>query len=122
MTVVWGILKFVGMSLLLAAGSFLIFGFLREYVFSKIKVNKWIILCLAILCMVMPAIFKIGYNGILGRFVFPVIYVILFLWFIESTGFFNKVGDTANARQNQKRKEQDVIRPKAKPNRVKKNK
>lgn len=122
MTVVWGILKFVGTSLLLAAGSFLIFGFLREFVFSKLKVNKWIILILTIICMVMPGLIGIGYDSFWGRFVFPVIYVVLFLWFIESTGFFNRIGKKASANQNKKSKDQDVIRPKAKPNRVKKNK
>lgn len=78
----------------------------RKYVFSKVRVNKWIILAITIVLFILPYILKIQ-NGWL-TWLFIIITVWFFLWFMEiqSTG-------------GPKAEKKIVIRPKAKPNRVK---
>lgn len=113
------ILMFFLSTLLFALIGFFVFAILRQYVFPKIKVNKWIILAMNAAILIIPAVFKISMNGILGRVVFPTIYVIFFLWFLDAAGFFNSMENKGKAYSNKKRRDNDIIKPKAKPNRVK---
>lgn len=83
----------------------------RKYVFSKVRINKYIPLGIAIATFVlqifMPAI--IGENIWWVSFLLTILTVTFFLWFmdIQATG-------------GPKKKEKQIeIRPKAKPNRVK---
>lgn len=101
------ILYFVG--LLAITFGILVLG--RKYVFSKVKVNKYILLGISIVLFVLqiflPAI--LGKNVLWLSMLLTIITVIFFLWFMDvvSTG-------------GPKRKEKQIqIRPKAKPNRVK---
>ena len=79
----------------------------RKYVFSKARVNKWIILSIAIVLFVAQFFMKI--QNMWLNTIFSLVVVWFFLWFmdIQSTG-------------GPKKKEKKIeIRPKAKPNRVK---
>lgn len=79
----------------------------RKYVFSKVRVNKWIILSITIVLFL--AQFFINTKNMWLSMVFTLVVVWFFLWFmdIQSTG-------------GPKKKEKKIeIRPKAKPNRVK---
>lgn len=83
----------------------------REYVFSKVRINKYIPLGIAIVTLFlqvfMPVI--IGENIWWISFLLTILTVTFFLWFmdIQATG-------------GPKMKEKQIeIRPKAKPNRVK---
>ncbi|CAM2944012.1 hypothetical protein HAHI6034_09165 [Hathewaya histolytica] len=106
-------------TLLFAAIGFVIFAFLREFVFSKVKVNKWIILSITILIVVLTSYFGVSGKSILGRYILPTIYVIFFLWFLDTSGLFNAVESKGKTYEQNKNRKKDVIRPKAKPNRVK---
>lgn len=83
----------------------------RKYVFSKVRINKYIPLSIAIVTLFlqgfMPVI--IGENIWWVSFLLTILTVTFFLWFmdIQATG-------------GPKKKEKQIeIRPKAKPNRVK---
>jgi hypothetical protein len=89
----------------------LIFNVFKIYVLSKININKWIVLLAAVVVFFIPAF--LGYN-LQGPVAFlqSGVFMFLFLWFMELSGF--------NKRREKKNK--IVIKPKAKPNRVNKNK
>ena len=83
----------------------------RKYVFSKVRINKYIPLGISIVTLIlqgfMPAI--LGENIWWVSFLLTILTVTFFLWFmdIQATG-------------GPKKKEKKIeIRPKAKPNRVK---
>lgn len=83
----------------------------RKYVFSKVKVNKYVPLGISIavfiLQIAMPSI--LGENNMWISTILSIVTVTFFIWFMEimSTG-------------GPKKKEKQIeIRPKAKPNRVK---
>ncbi|QAA33855.1 hypothetical protein [Clostridium manihotivorum] len=84
-----------------------VFNLLKIFVLSKLKVNKWIVLALAIIAFVLPIVLRIQGNIVTP--VFSGIFVILLLWFI----------DLQQGRIKKKDEKKVNIRPKAKPNRVK---
>jgi|SRR3712207_3482396 len=91
-----------------------LYNILKIYVLSKYKPNKWIIFALAFAILTFPSVIKPGFNSTPAGMVVSGVFVILFLWFFD---LFN--ADKVEMKKNGK----DVkIRPKAKPNRVKKNK
>ena len=97
---------------------------LSKFVLNKIKINKWIIFVLAIMVFLLPPFLFPNLPKIVLNFVFPGIFVILFLWFVDTAGWlkrFDKPKETNNYYKNSGKKKKDdiVIRPKAKPNRVK---
>lgn len=83
----------------------------RKYVFSKVRINKYIPLGIAIVLFIlqifMPAI--LGKNIVWVSFLLTILTVTFFLWFMD-------VVTTGGPKQKEKKIE---IRPKAKPNRVK---
>ena len=83
----------------------------RKYVFSKVRINKYIPLGIArvlfILQIFMPAI--LGKNIVWVSFLLTILTVTFFLWFMD-------IVTTGGPKQKEKKIE---IRPKAKPNRVK---
>ena len=83
----------------------------RKYVFSKVRINKFIPLgisiVLFILQMFMPLI--VGENIMWVSFMLTILTVTFFLWFME-------IQATGGVKKKEKKIE---IRPKAKPNRVK---
>lgn len=83
----------------------------RKYVFSKIRINKFIPLgisiALFVLQMFLPKIMPKGNLWI--SMIFTIVIVTFFLWFLE-------IQTTGGPKKKEKQIE---IRPKAKPNRVK---
>ncbi|MCR1950687.1 hypothetical protein NSA50_06380 [Clostridium sp. DSM 100503] len=85
----------------------LLFTLGKKYVFSKVRINKWIPLAIALVLFL--AQFFIKTNNMWINMGLTLVIVWFFLWFfdIQSTG-------------GPKKKEKKIeIRPKAKPNRVK---
>lgn len=79
----------------------------RKYVFSKVRINKWIPLGISLVLFVLQVIFKTNNIWITMAFALSVVW--FFMWFmdIQATG-------------GPKKKEKKIeIRPKAKPNRAK---
>ncbi|MDB1970140.1 MULTISPECIES: hypothetical protein [Clostridium] len=79
----------------------------KKYVFSKVRINKWIPLAIAAVLLIVQIFFK-SINPWINMGL-SIVIVWFFLWFfdIQSTG-------------GPKKKEKKIeIRPKAKPNRVK---
>lgn len=105
-----------------------IFQLLKKFVLDKIKINKWIVLAIGIIFFMLPPLFIPSMPRIVSNFIFPGLFVIFFLWFLELSGFMKKVEkkaeDTTYKKiSSTKKKKPDIeIRPKAKPNRVKHNK
>lgn len=83
----------------------------RKYVFSKVRINKYIPLGIAIVLFIlqifMPAI--LGKNIVWVSFLLTILTFTFFLWFMD-------IVTTGGPKQKEKKIE---IRPKAKPNRVK---
>lgn len=91
----------------------LIFGgytVLGRYVFNKVRVNKWIILAAAIIIFVIPMFIPMNQWIVL---IISSIAAVLFLWFLDIV---------KNGYPRIKKEKKIVIKPKAKPNRVKHNK
>ena len=82
---------------------------LRKFVFSKLKISKWIPLAIAILLLAGQFLLKIQ-NGLQGV-VFTALTLLFFMWFLD----LNQGGGPVAT----KKQKQIEIRPKAKPNRVK---
>lgn len=97
------ILSFV----ILLALVFVSFTLGRKYVFSKVRINKWIPLSIAVVLFILQVIVKS--QNILVNIGLPVVTVWFFMWFID-------IQSTGGPKQKEKKIE---IRPKAKPNRVK---
>lgn len=82
----------------------------KKFIFSKVHINKWIPLAIAIALFVIQVF--IGQSNIYVSSVFSIFTVLFFLWFMDIT-------QTGGPKRKEK---QITIKPKAKPNRVKKNK
>lgn len=99
-----------------------VYNLLKTYVLSKIKVNKWIVLAAAIVLFIAPVLIWRDMPGYVRNYVLPGIFVVLFLWFMDLSGFIKKrnVSKTnyTTASSKKDNKKDIVIRPKAKPNRV----
>ena len=84
----------------------------RKYVFSKVRINKFIPLAIAIILLViqmfLPNIVSWGSN-IIVVITMTILTVTFFMWFLE-------IQTTGGPKKKEK---EIVIRPKAKPNRVK---
>ncbi|MDT8716343.1 hypothetical protein IAI10_06710 [Clostridium sp. 19966] len=82
------------------------FNLLKLFVLDKLNVNKWIILICTLLVYILGVIFKT--SGFLS-IIHLIVTLILVFWFVDIT-FYNK----------KTKKKEIKIKPKAKPNRVKK--
>lgn len=97
----------------------------KTLVLSKIKANKWIVLISAILVFILssviPVLLKLQLQGTIFQIIFAAIFIFLFLWYLDLAGFNKKYENNNNTYSwNKKNKKNDiVIKPKAKPNRVK---
>lgn len=107
---------------------FIVFTVLKEYVLDRVKINKWIVLVLALVVAFVPGYLGVDATSFLGKYIIPAIYVILFLWFIDLCGLFNWFEKKSNDKERLKNnkyvkqvdKKHDVIKPKAKKNRASK--
>ncbi|EHI98262.1 MULTISPECIES: hypothetical protein [unclassified Clostridium] len=82
----------------------------RKYIFNKVRINKWIPLAIAAAFLIIQIL--IGTTNIYVSTGLSILTVLFFLWYMDiiQTGGPKKKG------------KQITIKPKAKPNRVKKNK
>lgn len=79
----------------------------RKYVFSKVKVNKWILLTVSVVLLILQMFMKIENPWI--TMLITLVIVTAFLWFVD-------IQSNGGPKKQEKK---IVIRPKAKPNRVK---
>jgi len=82
----------------------------KKYIFSTVRINKWIPLSIAIVLFLTQILLGAAHRYITT--VVSVFAVLFFLWFMDIT-------QTGGPKKKEK---QIIIKPKAKPNRVKKNK
>jgi len=104
-----------------------VYNVLKTYVLHKIKINKWIVLVSSLVIFMVPMVMWKDMPIYLANYILPGIFVILFLWFMDLSGFmkkgYNSKSKGSYTTTSKKDKKDDiVIRPKAKPNRVKNNK
>ncbi|NMM62878.1 hypothetical protein HBE96_09220 [Clostridium sp. P21] len=94
---------------------------LKIHILSKFHPNKWIILAIAIIAFFVPNIiasyFKYNLGGSVWQYVQSTIFIVFFLWFVDlrSGAIYRVPGKSAKGKDV-------VIKPKAKPNRVNRNK
>ena len=88
----------------------------------KLKINKWVLLGVAVAIFFVPLIIWPSMPRAVANYVIPGIFVFLVLWFMDMSGFMRRKNtSTSNYDSGKSKKNDVVIRPKAKPNRVKKN-
>jgi hypothetical protein len=106
-----------------------LYNVLKAYVLDKVKVNKWAVLAAAVILFIVPMVIWPNMPTYASNYIIPGIFVVLFLWFMDLSGFMrnrniskqkSKTNITSTNTKKDKKKEV-VIRPKAKPNRVKNN-
>lgn len=102
-----GILMSILYFVVMLAIVFGLYVLVKEYVFNKVRINKYIPLAVAIVLLIvqMFGVIKISWIGIILT---PII-VVSFLWFLD-------IHQTGGARKSEKK---IVIKSKAKPNRAK---
>ena len=83
------------------------FTFGRKYVYSKVRVNKWIPLGIAVVLFLIQMALRS--SNVWVTMVFTIVILWFFMWFMD-------IHNTGGPKQKEKKIE---IRPKAKPNRVK---
>jgi len=102
-----------------------VYNVLKAYVLYKINVNKWVILGLAMVLFVVPMFVWPTMPKYVTNYIIPGAFVFLFLWFMDLSGFMKKknISTTNYTSTNTKKdKKNDVVmRPKVKPNRIKNN-
>lgn len=101
-----------------------VYNFIKPYLLSKVKINKWIVLVIAFLALVLPNIImsSAGINPNSSQFLVWIpsgIFILFFLWFMDLSGFGGKRNNTTSSFGKKGNKKDVVIKPKAKPNRVK---
>lgn len=103
-----------------AFGVLLIYQVLKPFVLDKIKVNKWVILVAAMVEFIVPSVIWPTMPNIFVKYIVPGIFVILFLWFLDLSGYMKRNKQRISNYNRNKDKKNIVIKPKAKPNRAKK--
>jgi hypothetical protein len=121
-------LKLFGQMLLFSVIVLVVYTALKRYVLAKIKINKWIVFAVAVVVLILPNILVSALKLNIQNSIFWVygpssVFIILFLWFVDLSGW-NRRGKssttTSAATFGKKNNKKDVVmRPKAKPNRVK---
>ena len=107
-----------------------IYNVLKIYVLNKVKINKWIVLVASLILFMGPMLIWPTMPKYVANYIVPGIFVILFLWFMDLSGFMKRNSRNSsktktnytNTSTKKDKKDDIVIRPKAKPNRVKNNK
>ena len=67
-----------------------VYNVLKTYVLYKIKINKWIVLGLAMVLFMVPMLIWPNMPKYVANYVIPGIFVFLFLWFMDLSGFIKK--------------------------------
>lgn len=110
-------LSFVLQIIVFAIIILFVYNMLKIYVLSKINPNKWIILAGAIATFFITPVLEVNgikVNGTFWQYIPTGVFAIFFLWFMD---LINNRRYVPKDKRNK-----TVIKPKAKPNRVKNNK
>lgn len=103
MNIFISILTFILMLIVILA----VYVFCKKFIFSKVRINKWIPLSIAMILFIIqlfaPTVNQYVRSGL------SIVSVLFFLWFM----------DIIQSGGPKKKEKEIVIRPKAKPNRVK---
>ena len=83
----------------------------------KRKVNKWIVLVSAFIVFILGMFLQVYIPWSFFKYIPSGIFVILLLWFMDLSGF-----GAGRRYENKIKKDEIIMKPKAKPNRVKNNK
>lgn len=106
MNVLFGILSFLIMLVIV----FALYYVCRKFIFTKVRINKYIPLGIAIVLFILQIFSgKLGISNNYVNIALSVISVLFFLWFMD-------IIQTGGPKKKEKK---IVIKPKAKPNRVK---
>ena len=103
MNILITILTFILMLIVILA----VYAFCKKFVFTKVRINKWIPLSVAIVLFIVQ-LFTPTVNQYV-KYGLSIVSVLFFLWFMD---IFQTGGP-------KKKEKEIVIKPKAKPNRVK---
>ena len=93
------------------------YNIIKKYLLNKIKVNKWIVLGLALLALFIPVVLTfagVNASAPIWQYITSAIFIIFIMWFLDLMGL-----GVNRARNNVSSKNTEFIKPKAKPNRVK---
>jgi len=97
----------------LSIGIFVVYSMANLYFLSKIKINKWIVLVLGLVFLFIGLIVPAYTDNMFLNYLPTGIFVFLFLWYADLSGL-SKIGVP-----KEKPKNTQVIKPKAKPNKLK---
>lgn len=96
-----------------------VYNILRDRVLSKFHPNKWIILVIAVTIFFVPTLvsiyLKFNFAGSIWQYVQTGAFLIFIIWFFDISGLYTTGKKTDNTKNKDFK-----IKPKAKPNRVKK--
>ncbi len=107
------------------------YNLLKRFVLSKIKVkiNKWVIFAIAMVILLLPnilvAVLHVNIqNNALWVYGPSSLFIVLFLWFIDLSGWNRRNSNSSSSSgtgyyDKKGKNDKIVIKPKAKPNRVK---
>ena len=98
-------------------GSVAIYGMLSNAYLSKLNVNKWIILVIVLITLLIPAWVDYLTGSTIAMILSQTFFLISVLWFVDESGLTSKY--TKKLARRRRLKNDVEIRPKAKPNRVK---
>ena len=94
----------------LAIVGLVLYNLFKIYVISKFKINKWFVLAAAIIILIAQFVVNGKYKNDIASYILTAAFVILSLWFMDAMGWGATKPKTNNS---------VVIKPKAKPNRIK---
>lgn len=96
----------------------IVYNFMKVYLLDKVKINKWIVLALAVITFIAPVFFgeKANIFGSWWQYLHSAIFVMLFLWYMDLAGFNKRTKSNNRYSKNDKNA---VIKSKAKPSRIK---
>lgn len=114
--------------ILFAAVVLVVYNLLKRYVLTKIHVNKWVVFAVAMVVLLLPnilvGVLKLNIqNNVFWVYGPSSIFIVLFLWFVDLSGWNRRASASTNTSGTgfgkKSNKKDVVIRPKAKPNRIK---
>ncbi len=105
MHILMTILTFIGV----LAFTLLLYWLCGKYIFKKVRVNKWVPLAVAIALFLIQMFLTTTQRVVPVQMLLSVLSVLFFLWFMD-------ILQTGGPKKSEKK---IVIKPKAKPNRVK---
>lgn len=97
----------------LSIGIFIVYTMANLYFLSKIKINKWLVLVIGLVFLFIGLIIPAYTDNMFLNYLPTGIFVFFFLWYADLSGL-SKVGVP-----KEKSKNTQVIKPKAKPNKLK---